>query len=188
MHPRRPRSRENAEFFSFGTNDLTQTALGVSRDDAEGKFLTRYLDDGVMEHNPFEVLDHDGVGELMRIAVERGRAAQARPEDRHLRRARRRAPLGRASATASGSTTSRARRSASRSPASRPRRRRSTRGGHGEVRRRRRLIAAVTAALALTSPAFAGGGRIPVRYTCDGAGPRRRSGGRRRRGGRAASR
>jgi pyruvate,orthophosphate dikinase len=65
-----------AEFFSFGTNDLTQTALGVSRDDAEGKFLTQYLDDGVMEHNPFEVLDTLGVGELMRIAVEQGRAVK----------------------------------------------------------------------------------------------------------------
>ena len=67
---------EHAEFFSFGTNDLTQTALGFSRDDAEGKFLTRYLEDGVLERNPFEVLDQDGVGDLMRIAVERGRAAK----------------------------------------------------------------------------------------------------------------
>jgi pyruvate,orthophosphate dikinase len=64
-----------AEFFSFGTNDLTQTTLGVSRDDAEGKFLARYLSDGVIERNPFEVLDRDGVGGLMRIAVERGRGA-----------------------------------------------------------------------------------------------------------------
>src|SRR5690348_9393962 len=64
---------EHADFFSFGTNDLTQTALGFSRDDAEGKFLTRYLEDGVLERNPFEVLDRDGVGDLMRIAVERGR-------------------------------------------------------------------------------------------------------------------
>jgi pyruvate,orthophosphate dikinase len=67
-----------AEFFSFGTNDLTQTALGFSRDDAEGKFLTRYLEDGVLERNPFEVLDTEGVGDLMRIAVERGR--KTRPE------------------------------------------------------------------------------------------------------------
>jgi pyruvate,orthophosphate dikinase len=65
-----------AQFFSFGTNDLTQTALGFSRDDAEGKFLTHYLDDGVLERNPFEVLDQAGVGELMRIAVERGRGAR----------------------------------------------------------------------------------------------------------------
>jgi len=69
---------EVADFFSFGTNDLTQTALGMSRDDAEGKFLTFYLEDGVLERNPFEVLDQDGVGELMRIAVGRGR--ETRPE------------------------------------------------------------------------------------------------------------
>src|SRR5437899_1888057 len=64
---------EYADFFSFGTNDLTQTALGFSRDDAEGKFLTRYLEDGVLERNPFETIDQSGVGDLMRIAVERGR-------------------------------------------------------------------------------------------------------------------
>jgi pyruvate,orthophosphate dikinase len=64
---------EQADFFSFGTNDLTQTALGFSRDDAEGKFLTFYLEDGVLERNPFETLDVGGVGDLMRIAVERGR-------------------------------------------------------------------------------------------------------------------
>jgi pyruvate,orthophosphate dikinase len=67
---------EHADFFSFGTNDLTQTALGFSRDDAEGKFLTHYLEDGVLAKNPFEVLDVEGVGDLMRIAVERGRAAK----------------------------------------------------------------------------------------------------------------
>ncbi len=64
---------EQADFFSFGTNDLTQTALGFSRDDAEGKFLTHYLQDGVLERNPFETLDQSGVGDLMVIAVERGR-------------------------------------------------------------------------------------------------------------------
>ena len=64
---------EVADFFSFGTNDLTQTTLGMSRDDAEGKFLTFYLEDGVLDQNPFEALDQDGVGDLMRIAVERGR-------------------------------------------------------------------------------------------------------------------
>jgi pyruvate,orthophosphate dikinase len=64
---------EEADFFSFGTNDLTQTALGFSRDDAEGKFLTHYLQDGVLERNPFETLDQSGVGDLMTIAVERGR-------------------------------------------------------------------------------------------------------------------
>ena len=65
-----------ADFFSFGTNDLTQTALGFSRDDAEGKFLTYYLEHGILEKNPFEILDRDGVGDLMRIAVERGRGAK----------------------------------------------------------------------------------------------------------------
>src|ERR671923_742406 len=67
---------EYADFFSFGTNDLTQTALGFSRDDAEGKFLTRYLEDGVLQRNPFETLDQSGVGDLMQIAVERGRGAK----------------------------------------------------------------------------------------------------------------
>ena len=67
---------EMADFCSFGTNDLTQTTLGFSRDDAEGKFLTYYLEHGVLERNPFEVLDQDGVGDLMRIAVERGRGAK----------------------------------------------------------------------------------------------------------------
>jgi pyruvate, orthophosphate dikinase len=64
---------EVADFFSFGTNDLTQTTLAFSRDDAEGKFLTHYLHDGILERNPFETIDVDGVGDLMRIAVERGR-------------------------------------------------------------------------------------------------------------------
>jgi pyruvate, orthophosphate dikinase len=67
---------EHADFFSFGTNDLTQTALGMSRDDAEGKFLTFYLEDGVLDSNPFETLDQSGVGDLMRIAVERGRGVK----------------------------------------------------------------------------------------------------------------
>src|SRR5919201_1977749 len=65
-----------ADFFSFGTNDLTQTALGFSRDDAEGKFLTHYLEDGVLQTNPFETLDVGGVGDLMRIGVERGRSGK----------------------------------------------------------------------------------------------------------------
>jgi pyruvate, orthophosphate dikinase len=67
---------EHADFFSFGTNDLTQTALGFSRDDAESKFLARYLEDDVLERNPFETLDEAGVGDLMRIAVARGRGAK----------------------------------------------------------------------------------------------------------------
>jgi pyruvate,orthophosphate dikinase len=66
----------HADFFSFGTNDLTQTTLAFSRDDAEGKFLTRYLQDDVLRQNPFEVLDTAGVGDLMRLAVERGRTTK----------------------------------------------------------------------------------------------------------------
>jgi pyruvate,orthophosphate dikinase len=67
---------EFAEFFSFGTNDLTQTTFGYSRDDAEEKFLRAYVDDSVLEHNPFHVLDRDGVGGLMKIASEKGRAVR----------------------------------------------------------------------------------------------------------------
>jgi len=67
---------ELADFCSFGTNDLTQTTLGFSRDDAEGKFLTNYLEHGILERNPFEVLDREGVGDLMRIAVERARGVK----------------------------------------------------------------------------------------------------------------
>ncbi len=69
---------EEAEFFSFGTNDLTQTTLGFSRDDAEGKFIPIYLEKKIMKDNPFAVLDRKGVGSLMRMAVEKGR--QTRPD------------------------------------------------------------------------------------------------------------
>ncbi|MCL4474438.1 MAG: pyruvate, phosphate dikinase [Actinobacteria bacterium] len=58
-----------ADFFSFGTNDLTQTTLGFSRDDAEGKFLTYYLEEGIVKNNPFETIDINGVGKLVEIAV-----------------------------------------------------------------------------------------------------------------------
>ncbi len=67
----------HAEFFSFGTNDLTQLTYGYSRDDA-GKFLPFYLDKGLLPHDPFSVLDQEGVGELIRIGIERGR--RARPD------------------------------------------------------------------------------------------------------------
>jgi len=65
---------EHAEFFSFGTNDLTQTTYAISRDDAESGFLIEYMVHGILPDNPFETIDPDGVGELMRIAVEKGRA------------------------------------------------------------------------------------------------------------------
>jgi pyruvate,orthophosphate dikinase len=66
---------EEAEFFSFGTNDLTQTTLGLSRDDA-GRFLTFYVEKGIFARDPFVTLDVEGVGELIRLAVERGRAVK----------------------------------------------------------------------------------------------------------------
>jgi pyruvate,orthophosphate dikinase len=70
------RLAEHAEFFSFGTNDLTQTTFGISRDDAETGFLTEYLQKGILTANPFATIDRDGVGRLMRIAIERGRATR----------------------------------------------------------------------------------------------------------------
>jgi pyruvate,orthophosphate dikinase len=67
---------ESADFFSFGTNDLTQTTIGLSRDDAENTFLATYLEDGVIERNPFATIDQEGVGELVALGAERGRAAR----------------------------------------------------------------------------------------------------------------
>jgi pyruvate,orthophosphate dikinase len=64
---------EEAEFFSFGTNDLTQTAFGFSRDDVEGKFMARYLDRKILDQNPFETLDVRGVGDLVKTACQNGR-------------------------------------------------------------------------------------------------------------------
>ena len=66
----------HAEFFSFGTNDLTQTTFGISRDDAESGFLMSYLNQGILPDNPFATLDRDGVGELMRIGVTKGRSVR----------------------------------------------------------------------------------------------------------------
>ncbi|MDX2076818.1 MAG: pyruvate, phosphate dikinase [bacterium] len=65
-----------SEFFSFGTNDLTQTTFGISRDDAEGKFLLEYVETGLLKENPFQVLDADGVGYLVDLAVKKGRGAR----------------------------------------------------------------------------------------------------------------
>jgi len=62
-----------AEFFSFGTNDLTQMTYGFSRDDAEGKFIPIYLNKEILENNPFEILDQDGVGKLMKMAIKLGK-------------------------------------------------------------------------------------------------------------------
>ncbi len=65
---------EHADFFSFGTNDLTQTTIGISRDDAENGFLTNYVMDRVLERNPFETIDVEGVGQLVATGVEKGRS------------------------------------------------------------------------------------------------------------------
>jgi pyruvate,orthophosphate dikinase len=72
------RMAQDAEFFSFGTNDLTQATFSFSREDAENKFLPAYNETGILQDNPFEVLDIKGVGQLMRMAVESGR--QTRPD------------------------------------------------------------------------------------------------------------
>ena len=63
---------QHAEFFSFGTNDLTQTTFGFSRDDS-GTFINPYLEAGILEDDPFQVLDSNGVGQLVEIALEKGR-------------------------------------------------------------------------------------------------------------------
>jgi len=65
-----------AEFFSFGTNDLTQTTFGISRDDAEAKFLIQYVEDGILPFNPFQQIDREGVGKLIDIAVKSGRGTR----------------------------------------------------------------------------------------------------------------
>ncbi|MDF2790935.1 MAG: pyruvate phosphate dikinase, partial [Neobacillus sp.] len=67
---------QEADFFSFGTNDLTQTTFGYSRDDAEGKFLQNYIENKVLPENPFAVLDQDGVGRLVEMGVKLGRGAK----------------------------------------------------------------------------------------------------------------
>ena len=79
---------EEADFFSFGTNDLTQMTFGFSRDDVEGRMMSAYLEQGLLKRNPFEVVDPDGVGELVRLGVERGRATRPIAQDRRVRRAR----------------------------------------------------------------------------------------------------
>ena len=81
---------EEADFFSFGTNDLTQMTFGFSRDDVESRMMPAYLEQGLLKRNPFETIDVGGVGELVKLGAERGRKAQAGTQARRLRRARRR--------------------------------------------------------------------------------------------------
>ncbi len=80
---------QSAEFFSFGTNDLTQTALGMSRDDS-GSFLPNYAELEIVKNNPFATIDQSGVGQLVEIAVEQGPPDAPGHQAGHLRRARRR--------------------------------------------------------------------------------------------------
>ena len=85
---------EHADFFSFGTNDLTQMTYAFSRDDVEAKLLPAYLALGILPANPFAVLDQEGVGELVRIACDAARAREADDQARCLRRARRTPRIG----------------------------------------------------------------------------------------------
>jgi pyruvate,orthophosphate dikinase len=71
------RIAEQADFFSFGTNDLTQTTFGFSRDDAEGKFLQTYIEQKVLPENPFAILDREGVGKLIEMGVTLGRKTKS---------------------------------------------------------------------------------------------------------------
>ena len=73
-----------AEFFSFGTNDLTQTTFGLSRDDA-GKFLPYYIKEGILPKDPFQAVDQEGVGQLMKWGVEKGTKYPCKPQGGYLR-------------------------------------------------------------------------------------------------------
>jgi len=120
------RIARDADFFSFGTNDLTQTALGFSRDDIEGRVLARYIDVRVLDRSPFETLDTPGVGQMVVWGACLG-VACGRPETRGLRRARRRPRLDRLPERLGNRLTCPARPTACRSRASRPHKRRRAR-------------------------------------------------------------
>ena len=89
------RIARESDFFSFGTNDLTQTSLGLSRDDVESGFLTHYLEQRILDRSPFETIDRPGVGWLVRLGAWVGPRGEAVAQARHLRRARRRPRLDR---------------------------------------------------------------------------------------------
>ena len=112
---------KEADFFSFGTNDLTQMTFGFSRDDA-GKFLGAYYDKKIYENDPFAKLDQVGVGKLVKMAATHGPRDPSRHAPRHLRRARRRSRPPSSSATRSAWTMFPAPRSACPSPVSPPHR------------------------------------------------------------------
>ena len=111
---------EAAEFFSFGTNDLTQTTWGFSRDDVEAAFFSAYLEKGIFGVSPFESIDVEGVGELVRIARREGPRRAVRASSSASAASTAATPTRCTSSTRSGWTTSPARRSGCRSPGSRP--------------------------------------------------------------------
>ena len=81
---------KTAEFFSFGTNDLTQGTFSFSREDVEGKFLPEYMEKELLERNPFQSIDVAGVGSLIKMGIAAGRGVRANMEDGNMRRTRRR--------------------------------------------------------------------------------------------------
>ena len=87
------RIARHADFFSFGTNDLTQAGIGLSRDDVEKGIVPRYVEEKIITSSPFQTIDEEGVGELVAMAVERGRADPPGHRARRLRRARGRPQL-----------------------------------------------------------------------------------------------
>ena len=114
---------EHAEFFSFGTNDLTQMTFGFSRDDIN-TFLPDYLKQELLPRDPFQSLDTTGVGQLVEMGVAKGRAREEGPQVRHLRRARRRPGLDQVLPQGRAGLRDAAARSACRSPGwRRPKRR-----------------------------------------------------------------
>ena len=116
------RIAEHADFFSFGTNDLTQTALGFSRDDVESKFVPVYMERKIIDRSPFETIDKPGVGWLVRLAAWVGRESQARARSSASAASTAATPSRSSSSTWPASTTCPARRSACRSRGWRPRR------------------------------------------------------------------
>ena len=81
---------EEADFFSFGTNDLTQMTFGFSRDDVESRMMPAYLEQGLLKRNPFETIDRGGVGELVKIGAAAWPFGEEEAQARRVRRARRR--------------------------------------------------------------------------------------------------
>ena len=136
---------ESADFFSFGTNDLTQMTFGFSRDDVEAAFFSSYVEHGHPAGQPVRDARRRGVGELVQIGGREGPRDQARPQARRLRRARRRPRVDPLLRRGRASTTCRARRSGCRSPGSRPAARRSGRGTQTERLRLRRARSQVLA-------------------------------------------